>query len=194
MCSFIYGANHNEAPSLRSNVFPRSFPRTPSCLSTSSAENRFSPSKCRKVATKRHIELHKLLDDAKIISSNKDDRLKWLDRFSSWLKLWNKKTEKHLTKEASTSLIHTVDTRVLLVTYLLQHHKLQFVLLGKFQTDNLEARFGQYSMLSGSNYLVSVNEVLQGDNKLTVHGLLKFYTESQGIIRIKDSFMEISQS
>ena len=38
--------------------------------------------------------LHKLLEDATIISSIKDDRLKWLDRFSSWLKLWNTKTEK----------------------------------------------------------------------------------------------------
>ena len=44
--------------------------------------------------------LHKSLEDATIISSIKDDRLNWLDRFSSWLKLWNTKTEKqgHLTK------------------------------------------------------------------------------------------------
>ena len=44
--------------------------------------------------------LHKSLEVATIISSIKDDRLTWLDRFSSWLKLWNTKTEKqgHLTK------------------------------------------------------------------------------------------------
>ena len=44
--------------------------------------------------------LHKLLEDATVISSIKDDRLNWLDRFSSWLKLWNTKTEKqgHLSK------------------------------------------------------------------------------------------------
>ena len=71
--------------------------------------------------------------------------------------------------------------------YLLQHHKLQFGLLGKFQTDNL------YRMLSGSNYLVSVNEVLQSEKKLKVHSLLKLYTNSHGIIRIKDFFMEFSE-
>ena len=38
--------------------------------------------------------LHKLLEDATVISSIKDDQLNWLDRFSSWLKLWNTKTEK----------------------------------------------------------------------------------------------------
>ena len=108
------------------------------------------------------------------ISSIKYDWLKWLDRCSSWLKLWNTKTEKqgHLIKETSTALIHTVYTLVLLVKYLLQHHKLRFVLFGKFQSDNLEARFGQYRMLSGSNYLVSVNEVLQREKKLKVHSLL----------------------
>ena len=77
--------------------------------------------------------------------------------------------------------------------YLLQHHKLQFVLLGKFQTDNLEARFDLYRMLSGSNYLVSVNEVLQSEKKLKVRSLLKLYTNSHGIIRIKDFFMEFSE-
>ena len=48
-------------------------------------------------------------------------------------------------------------------------------------------------MLSGSNYLVSVNEVLQSEKKLKVHSLLKLYTNSHGIIRIKDLFMEFSE-
>ena len=78
--------------------------------------------------------------------------------------------------------------------YLLQHHKLQFVLLGKFQTDNLEARFDPYRMLSKSNYLVSVNEVLQTKKKLNIHSLLKLCTNSHVIIRIKDLFMEFSES
>ena len=58
------------------------------------------------------------------------------------------------------------------------------MLLGKFQTDNFEARFGQYIMLSGSNYLVSVNEVLQSEKKLKVKNLLKLYTSSKGVIKI----------
>ena len=62
------------------------------------------------------------------------------------------------------------------------------MLLGKFQTDNLEDRFGQYRMLSGSNYLVSVNEVLQSEKKLKVKNLFKLYTSSKGVINIKDFF------
>ena len=41
-------------------------------------------------------------------------------------------------------------------------------------------------MLSGSNYLVSVIEVLQSEKKLKLKGLLKLYSASKGIIRIKD--------
>ena len=74
-----------------------------------------------------------------------------------------------------------------------QHHKLQIVLLGTFQIDTIEARFGQYRMLSGSNYLVSVNEVLPSEKNLKVYSLLKFYNYSHGIIRIKDLFMEFSE-
>ena len=75
---------------------------------------------------------------------------------------------------------------------LLEQQQFKYVLLGKFQTDNLEARFGQYIMLSGSNYLVSVNEVLQSEKKLKVKNLLKLYTSSKGVINIKDVLVEFS--
>ena len=39
-------------------------------------------------------------------------------------------------------------------------------------------------MLSGSNYLVSVNEDLQSEKKLKVKNLLKLYTSSKGVINI----------
>ena len=48
---------------------------------------------------------------------------------------------------------------ITLIKYLLQECELCYVLLGKFQTDQLESRFGHYRQLSGSNYLVSVQEV-----------------------------------
>ena len=89
------------------------------------------------------------------------DRLKWQDRFSSWLQLFKTKKEKqgHLTKERSTVHFNTVYPLILLVKQLLQHHKLEFSSLEKFQTDNLEARVGQYRMVFESNYLLFVNEV-----------------------------------
>ena len=38
---------------------------------------------------------------------------------------------------------------------------MDYVLTGKFQTDQLESRFGHYRQLSRSNYLVSVADILQ---------------------------------
>ena len=71
--------------------------------------------------------------------------------------------------------------------------KLKYILLSKFQRDNLEERFGLYRQLSGCNYLVSVQEVFQSERKLKIKGLLRLYT-SKGVIPISDfiaSFSEI---
>ena len=59
-----------------------------------------------------------------------------------------------------TALLHTVTTLIGLYKKLLQK------IIGKFQTDNIESRFGLYRMLSDSNYLVSVVEVLQSEKKI----------------------------
>ena len=138
--------------------------------------------------------VHKRLDDAKVLNDTADSRLQWLQNMASWLKLWNNQTTKagHLTKETFTALSHTVETLVLLVKHLLQHHKLSYVLLGKFQTDNLEARFGQYRMMCGTNYLVTVKEVLQSEKKLKLKSLLKLYSRSKGVVKIKDFLGEFS--
>ena len=69
----------------------------------------------------------------------------------------------HLINETFSALLHTVDTLVLLVNYLLDNAKWNYVMLGRFQPDNLETRFGQYIMLSGTNYLMSVKEVIQSE-------------------------------
>ena len=129
--------------------------------------------------------IQKRLEDAQVISDTNDMMLQWLQAFACWLKLWNTQTTKagHLTEEAFTVLFHTVDTLVLLVKDLLDNHKLKYVMLGRFQTDNLEARFGQYRMLSGTNYLVSVKEVIQSEKQIKVKSLLKLYTKSKGFVK-----------
>ena len=53
-----------------------------------------------------------------------------------------------------------------------------YILTGKFQTYNLEARFGLYPMLTGLNYLVSVIEGLQSEKKFKLKGLLTLYSAS----------------
>ena len=74
------------------------------------------------------------------------------------------------------NMCHTVDTLIILIQDLLGKHNFKLCVLCKFQTDNLEARFGQYRMLSGSNYLVSVKVVQQSEKTLRVKNILKLYT------------------
>ena len=64
-----------------------------------------------------------------------------------------------------TALLHTMDIFVPLFTELFEQYELHYILTGKFQTYNLEARFGLYRILCGSNYLVSVIKVLQSEKK-----------------------------
>ncbi|XP_005112107.1 craniofacial development protein 2-like [Aplysia californica] len=59
-----------------------------------------------------------------------------------------------LSSETMTALHHTLAAFLQLCQYLLEKKNFHYVLLGKFQTDNLEFRFSQYRQMSGSNYLV----------------------------------------
>ena len=77
-----------------------------------------------------------------------------------------------------------------LVKYVLSFHKLEYVLPGCFQTDELEARFGAYRRLSGCNYNVSVAEILQSEKKLRVSSLLRVHSESHGNVGIKEFLSE----
>ena len=76
-------------------------------------------------------------------------------------------TVRHGTLSAETmfALRHTVSTLLDIITHLLNDMKLCYVLTGKFQTDNLEFRFGQYCQLSGSTYRVSVQQVKESEKK-----------------------------
>lgn len=61
-----------------------------------------------------------------------------------------------LSKETNFSLKHTTLALLKLTKYLLDKKVLQYVLLGKFQNDDIESRFGQYRQMSGGNYNITV--------------------------------------
>ena len=55
----------------------------------------------------------------------------------------------------------------------------------------IKVTFGHYectgcNAISGSNYLVSVQEVLESKKKLRIKSLLKLYSASKGVITIRD--------
>ena len=49
-----------------------------------------------------------------------------------------------MIKETNLALTHTVSTFVILIRELLQQNVLKSIFTGKFQTDQLESRFGHY--------------------------------------------------
>ena len=128
-------------------------------------------------------------EDANVFHSVSDDRLEWMEKFAVWLNAWKSYNTQHdsgfLTKETFIALSHIVTTFVIMIRDLITNGVLDYVLTEKFQTDQLESRFGHYRQLSGSNYLVSLADILQSEKKLKVKRLLRLYTASKGTVNIK---------
>ena len=82
-------------------------------------------------------------------------------------------------------LTHTVEALLCLSRYLLGK-EFKYVLLGKFQTDPLEFRFSMYRTMAGSNYHVSIRNLLEGEKKLKLINVLKLVSASKGSILLKD--------
>jgi len=124
------------------------------------------------------------------IRSLHDGKLNWLSMFHDWLCAWEqlRLQPRHgcLSKETMCALKHTVLCAKLLAEYLLRELHCHYVLLGKFQTDNLEFRFGQYRQMSGANYNVSVNQVMESEKKLRILSVMKLVDLSNGVITVRD--------
>ena len=125
----------------------------------------------------------KRLEDSYPITKTNFKNLFFLEKFSSWLESWeslnvphcsdNKTRYGKLTLETFTALKHTCKTLVTCSYYLLNEMDYNYILLAKFQTDQLEKRFGLYRSTSGCNYNVSVTQILESEKKIKVMNLLK---------------------
>ncbi|GFX25159.1 uncharacterized protein TNCV_2753341 [Trichonephila clavipes] len=100
--------------------------------------------------------------------------VKWLD---CWKNLKQNKREGCLSEETFFALRHKVNTIPELIKYLLTEQNFKYVLTGKFQTDSLEPRFGQYRQMSGANYHVTVQEILQAEKKLRIKSVLSLHSD-----------------
>lgn len=124
------------------------------------------------------------------IRTMEDKNIVFLRSFVDWLDMWeNNESPKRvgkLTKLTYFSLRHTTITIVHLCEYLLNTLKFEYVCLGKFQTDKLEKRFGQYRQMSGGNYHISVKQVLESEKRLKVISLLKLKSFSHGEFQLQE--------
>ena len=121
------------------------------------------------------------------IRSVNDEKLHWLSQFYEWLCAWEQLQlqPRHgcLSKETFFALKQTVIAAKLLAEYLLNSVRCHYVLLGKFQTDDLEFRFGQYRQMSGANYNVSVAEIMESEKKLRILSVMKLVSHSHGSLQ-----------
>lgn len=67
----------------------------------------------------------------------------------------------NLTHETFTALRHTTTAILQITDYCISELNMRYILTGKFQTDQLKARFGTYRQLAGGNYNISVRQVFE---------------------------------
>jgi hypothetical protein len=106
-------------------------------------------------------------NDSRPISDVNDDRLSYLHDVYLWL-CTRENLEGRLTNETQVALKHTVKCYIDLVQYLPVTLPLRYVLMGKFQTDPLEAGFGKHRRLARNKYHISVEEIMESEKKPTL--------------------------
>ena len=91
------------------------------------------------VKTKFYGE-HKILDDAKPIFSFDDERISFFKSFVNMLNTWKTNNDINktgfLTRDTFIALHHTISAYIDLISYLLNDHKMTYILLDKFQTES----------------------------------------------------------
>ncbi|KAH8039520.1 hypothetical protein HPB51_007422 [Rhipicephalus microplus] len=102
-------------------------------------------------------------------------QVQYLDQFITWLDRWSRRgtTAGGLTKETYFALRLSTYSLIELSRYCLDELGFRYVLLGKFQTDCLEARFEKYRQMCGSHYNVSITEVFEAETKIRLQDTLK---------------------
>ncbi|XP_035233510.1 uncharacterized protein LOC118205330 [Stegodyphus dumicola] len=102
------------------------------------------------------------------INSQNVEQINFLKKLVLWLKIWKQSVpiKETLSPQTFQALIITTDAFIQLIPYLFQKYEAEYILLGKFQTDALESRFGMYRQMSGSNYYINYLQLLESEKKL----------------------------
>lgn len=112
--------------------------------------------------------------------STDDFRVQYLQDFLDWLLKWKNIPNNNgvLTTDTFNAIYSTTNCFLKILNYSFHFYNfenapLRLVLPGKFQTDDLEKRFGKYRRLAGCNYHVSVTEVKESEKKIRIHHILE---------------------
>lgn len=78
-----------------------------------------------------------------------DFRCQFFFKFLTWLNSWkNLETNGHLTLDTFKALHQSTTVLLLLTEYCFKNFDISYLLAGKFTTEKLEKRFGNYRLLS----------------------------------------------
>lgn len=107
----------------------------------------------------------------------------YLEKFLMWLDCWNdfKIVSNKLTKETQLALSHSTHALIELTKYCIEELHFNYILPGKIQTDSLEARFGKYRTMAGSQYLVSLRQIFEVESKIRIQNLLPLTLNSNSL-------------
>lgn len=97
----------------------------------------------------------------------------------------SRKRNGKLTLDTQQALEHTLFTVLEIIEYLKTVWNLHYILLGKFQIDPLEVRFGQHRQMSGGCYHDSVVQILESEKKLK-RLALSLFSASQKEIKMSE--------
>lgn len=127
--------------------------------------------------------LKKRDESRKPIIGAEDGKISFLLSFAEWLKSWEESKTKGLTRETFLAAGHSSKALALLARHLIVKFKFSIVLLGQFESDRLERRFGRYRQLCGANYFLAVRQVLEAEKTIRIRSLVKFTKLSMAEIR-----------
>jgi hypothetical protein len=128
-------------------------------------------------------------------TSVSDERFIFLDNFLAWLESWKEYASKNevgfLTQDTYNALRHTTLAMKGLINYILVDIQVPYILTGKFQTDNIESRFGQYRQMAGGNYNISVIQIFEAEKKIRVKSLLGLHSSKYGEVALCANLREL---
>lgn len=126
--------------------------------------------------------------------TRKSSHVIFLQEFVQWLEKWKElNAGNKLTRETHFALSHSTQAIIQLCKHCLNDCGHTFFLPGKIQTDSLEARFGQYRQLAGSNYNISVRQIFEVEKKIRIRGLMDMGDPAIISICEDDSVTDISE-
>lgn len=115
----------------------------------------------------------------------KDPKLTFLEKMLKWLETWKAGNFSHkLSTQTHTALYHTIYGMLEISKYCFNELKMNYVLLGKLQTDPLEHRFGKYRQLAGGQYHISLRQLYESEKRLRIQSLLTLKSRFFGTIHI----------